>query len=268
MSDLAWSQENVKSLIDAYRSYPVLWNVKHENYSNRNIKENCYKEILNILKVDIPEINLSAIKKRIHTMRSQFLRERKKVRDSKKSGIGMDQIYVSKSWLYNLLSFLNEEDEGLRVGCYTFEVPIDSEQIDDAMENDLALNPDSEPSIAVEPASLELSELNFTCLSSNLNEKSCPPTTTPPLLKKRRKIDEPQGRQLNEATVSKLNNLTLARSPSQLFGDMVGAELESLSVSQRIYAKKAINEVLFLGATERLTKDVSIINFQDNLNLI
>ncbi|CAG4982063.1 unnamed protein product [Parnassius apollo] len=67
-----------------------------------------------------PEANLAAIKKKIEHMRSAFNREHKKVKESKRTGAGANDVHVPNLWYYNLLlPIFDKKDEQSRCGVDT-----------------------------------------------------------------------------------------------------------------------------------------------------
>lgn len=60
------------------------------------------------------EINATVdnVKKKINSLRAGYRKEYKKVQNSKRTGIGTDQVYVPKLWYYSQLEFLNDQREG------------------------------------------------------------------------------------------------------------------------------------------------------------
>ena len=93
-------------------------------YEDRNVRNNCYRYILEKLSENIPGINVVSIKKKIHTLRSQYLREHKNVRESKKSAAGTDDIVKQKLWCYDMLSFISENGNDLRESRSTLDKPV------------------------------------------------------------------------------------------------------------------------------------------------
>ncbi|CAK1598072.1 unnamed protein product [Parnassius mnemosyne] len=67
-----------------------------------------------------PEANIAATKKKIEHMRSAFKREYKKVKESKRTGAGANDVHVPNLWYYNLLlPIFNKKDEQSRCGVDT-----------------------------------------------------------------------------------------------------------------------------------------------------
>ena len=117
---LEWRLADISLLISLYKEYPVLWNVKLKEYKDRNAKELAYGKIQKVFENHTENITLEQIKKKIHTLRSQYKREIKLVRESKKSGMGADDVYNAKLWCFSQLDFL--ADDNLRESISTLDV--------------------------------------------------------------------------------------------------------------------------------------------------
>ena len=59
---LVWSDKATSVLLEALRDRQSLWNTKSESYKNRNIKKNEYQEVVEIVKDDLPGIDLASVK--------------------------------------------------------------------------------------------------------------------------------------------------------------------------------------------------------------
>ena len=102
--------------------------------------DKAYQIILVQMQHYIPGLSLSLMKNKIHTLHSQLNKEWKLVRDSMRSGVGTNDIYVPKLWCYDLLKFIKEEGSDLRASRSTLDSSIqktitsqaqDLENIDD-----------------------------------------------------------------------------------------------------------------------------------------
>ena len=59
---LVWSDKVTSVLLEALRDRQSLWNTKSESYKNRNIKKKDYQEVVEIVKEDIPSVDLASVK--------------------------------------------------------------------------------------------------------------------------------------------------------------------------------------------------------------
>lgn len=105
MSD-NWDHNLVIKLIEMYEQETVLWNVSMSSHKNSNSRLDAIHNIATTLnKSDIE------VEKKLHTLKSQFLREKAKITKSKKSGAGTTDVYVPKWKYYQLLLFLSPSAE-------------------------------------------------------------------------------------------------------------------------------------------------------------
>nr|CAH7765125.1 unnamed protein product [Callosobruchus chinensis] len=89
---MEWSQQIVLVLLEEYKK-EILWKPRHPLYYNTIKKEDALREIAEILNVDVQEL-----KKKMESLKGSFRRKKSKVKKGTGTGIGRDQIYISK-WL-------------------------------------------------------------------------------------------------------------------------------------------------------------------------
>lgn len=87
-------------LVQMYRERRFLWDPKDPRYKVLSSKQHAWNEMANALNLTIREV-----KENLQNMRSQFLREHKKVK-KRVTGQAAADVYVSSWWLYNELLFL------------------------------------------------------------------------------------------------------------------------------------------------------------------
>ena len=74
------------------------------------------------------EVKKEDIMKKLHTLKSQFLRERTAMKASHKSGAGTDELYTPKLWCFTELSFL-AEGEVIRSSTSSFNETAMTQQV-------------------------------------------------------------------------------------------------------------------------------------------
>ncbi|KAG5877923.1 hypothetical protein JTB14_012001 [Gonioctena quinquepunctata] len=112
--EMAESSKNtafVTEFIDIYRKLPCLWKVKSKSYSNRHEKNKAYEKLLLFYKQTDPNATIDSVKKKINNLRCTFRKELKKLRKSKRSGEGSDNVHVPTLWYFNLLMFTADQEE-------------------------------------------------------------------------------------------------------------------------------------------------------------
>lgn len=105
----ARKKEVIEQFIEIYRSEPCIWNVKSSEYSHRPQKEAAYAKLLEHLKQIEPGATRETVLKKINTLRSNFRKELRKVKASKKTGSAADDTYKPTLWYYDLLTFLDDQ---------------------------------------------------------------------------------------------------------------------------------------------------------------
>jgi hypothetical protein len=53
---MEWSGESIFTLIEMYRDRPVLWNVKCEDYKNRNKNHDAWQDVSKVLNIERVEV--------------------------------------------------------------------------------------------------------------------------------------------------------------------------------------------------------------------
>ncbi|XP_053946426.1 uncharacterized protein LOC128863026 [Anastrepha ludens] len=114
------NKEIWKEFFEVYRSYPEIWKIKSEEYKNKIKKNAAYETLLEKYKEIDPKATVESLKYKINSIRSCYRRELKKLKQSEKSGAGVDDVYVSSLWYFDDLSFL-EEQETQRTGLSSIE---------------------------------------------------------------------------------------------------------------------------------------------------
>ena len=101
-------RNSVIALLRAYHTLPALWDVKHEDYSNHLIKKQQYEILLSKYKETNPDAYMKELKKKINTVRTNYRREVRRLRDAKAEG----RIETSTLYYFNELTFLNSIESG------------------------------------------------------------------------------------------------------------------------------------------------------------
>ncbi|KAM4031382.1 uncharacterized protein ACNLHF_018848 [Anomaloglossus baeobatrachus] len=158
-------EEFVRELLDLYKSLPCLWKIKSAEYSDRIKKQAAYAPLVELFKKHSggEAVDAKLVKKKIQGLRTVYKKEVNKVEQSKKSGAGTDQVYVSPLWYYNLLEFTRDQELPRRMeSSYQLnqdpqtDIPIDDIPIDDntsAVEDTDMVRPqlNENPTTSIEP---------------------------------------------------------------------------------------------------------------------
>lgn len=102
-------REFIIELLQLYRQHPALWKVKSTEYSDRNLKNDAYKVLIEKYKKVNPMADKESVKKKVNSLRTNYRKELKKVHASYRYGTSIDDIYVSPLWYFNELNFLQDQ---------------------------------------------------------------------------------------------------------------------------------------------------------------
>lgn len=105
-----WSKEFTVDFIELYRNYPCLWRIKSSDYSDRNKRNNAYENLCSKLQEIDETATKETVVKKVDSLRSNFRKELKKIKESKRSGAGTDNVYIPKLWYFEKLQFLLDQE--------------------------------------------------------------------------------------------------------------------------------------------------------------
>ena len=95
-----WNREKINDLIESYEALPELWCVTDRRYRDKNLKKDAWRSLAERMCCSEQEVQ-----QKINTVRAQFTREVKKVKESINSG---SEVYVPKWFGYQKLLFLRD----------------------------------------------------------------------------------------------------------------------------------------------------------------
>ncbi|KAM3960168.1 uncharacterized protein ACR2FA_005799 [Aphomia sociella] len=210
-----------KKFICAYRNLPILWNTKHPDYSYKHKRKVALHQLLGVYKLTKPTATIFDVRMKINTLRSNYRRELKRVVLSKATADSPLDIYKPKSWSFELLNFLNADIE-YSGGTNDNDECDNQEQIkEDIDEEDLSQAQTGETSYEIIPTYIPPKKKH----SSNN--------------KKRMKLEKKDTTENTNCSTSDALNTT---NPVALIW---AEKLNRLQPEQRLFAEKAINDVLF-----------------------
>ncbi|XP_044760513.1 uncharacterized protein LOC123317941 [Coccinella septempunctata] len=106
---MEWTDEQTLNFIEMYRVRPQLWDSTHIYYKNKNRRHDSLTEIAVSFGIEKQEVE-----KKMKNLQSQFLRERKKELESKRTGSGAEEPYVSRWFAYQPIMFLADKNKPRR----------------------------------------------------------------------------------------------------------------------------------------------------------
>ncbi|XP_075144944.1 uncharacterized protein LOC142219989 [Haematobia irritans] len=105
LSDLrSYSRHWLGEFIEQYQTEECLWQPKHPDYSNNNVRNRAYDKLVEKLKEVEPNPDRNMVVRKINSLRSAFRREYRKMHSK--------QNYETRLWYYDKLSFI--ADQGLK----------------------------------------------------------------------------------------------------------------------------------------------------------
>ncbi|XP_055641512.1 uncharacterized protein LOC129778568 [Toxorhynchites rutilus septentrionalis] len=102
MAGESWKRPALEILLKLYKEHPILYDMRHPKYYNKNERQKTLMRIIDLLEDHRPGTTMNDILKKIQTMRTQFGQELNKFRKTHKTG----GEYTPTVWWYNYLSFL------------------------------------------------------------------------------------------------------------------------------------------------------------------
>lgn len=100
-----WSNDLVIEFLELYEKEPSIWNPSDPRHKNRNSIQDSWKTISDNLSV---KFSVTDLKKKKDSLMSTFRKLASKVRASKKTGSGTDDIYKPDWFAYDkMASFLH-----------------------------------------------------------------------------------------------------------------------------------------------------------------
>ncbi|XP_063813970.1 uncharacterized protein LOC135054659 [Pseudophryne corroboree] len=134
--------------IDLYQANECLWCVGTRDYANRGKKNLAYQQLARYSLAQDSGADIKWVKRKIQNLRTVFLKEHRKYKDSQRSGAGSDQVKKPTLWYYDLMKFVLDEEPS-RTARST-EEPNTPEMFEP--EEEESVDPLSSRELDVEPA--------------------------------------------------------------------------------------------------------------------
>ncbi|XP_058460238.1 uncharacterized protein LOC131435947 [Malaya genurostris] len=101
----------MRNFIAAYESLPELWNPSDPMYTNRKARINGLEKLAIIYRDWKPRAKQEDVKRKINTLRSNYWKLWKKVEQSKLTALNENDVYQPTSWVFHALRFLGDLDQ-------------------------------------------------------------------------------------------------------------------------------------------------------------
>ncbi|KAK9870486.1 hypothetical protein WA026_023832 [Henosepilachna vigintioctopunctata] len=240
---MEWTKCRTTKLIELFEQESVLWNVRSAHHKNSNSRVDALQRISEALGSKSDEIE-----KKLHNIRSQYLREKTKIEKSKKSGAGASDVYVPKWCYYSLLSFLGESTENLP---HTSSLNLNLTQDDLTQERDESVPEDNDPpedndgaarATRSEPVIEEVKR-------SAQQESQEPPTRKRTISNKGSKPPAKVGgleKKINHAYEVLTTAMTTNKGEDECFGEYVGESLKKFQDrTTKAWIRHSISNILY-----------------------
>uniref|UniRef100_A0A1Y1KVA1 MADF domain-containing protein n=1 Tax=Photinus pyralis TaxID=7054 RepID=A0A1Y1KVA1_PHOPY len=103
-----WNQDHTKTLIQLYEQHECLYLISSVHYKNKTKRRMALEEITtNFNNLCNTDVTWDVIQKKINGLRTTYTSELNKLKKSEHSGAGLDDVYVSTWWCFELLNFLH-----------------------------------------------------------------------------------------------------------------------------------------------------------------
>ncbi|XP_060809362.1 transcription factor Adf-1-like [Amyelois transitella] len=248
---VVWGNDTVLLLIELYESRDLLWDTSHRDYRNKIKKNDAWEDIAKALKLPRKEIEA-----KVHTLRSQFVRERKKVKSSKTTGSGREDMKSSAWFAYDAMKFL--------LKGATTSGSLDTLDTNSPQSQNTISSPDEDVVLQSQSTVPEFQSPHQLESQSTIDQAEQPttPAPTPSSSRPTRKRSHPNEDRLEEAyeVLHAAKNRMMSRDEFDVYGQYVGTELRALNDEHSvIMAKYYINNILL---DARLGKYRTIYNNQ------
>lgn len=140
MDVIGLNQRFIRDLIEAYRVQPALWKVKSAEYKDKTMKKHAYDVLIQKCRNYVHDADREFVRTKINSLRTSYRKEYKKVKASQQTASCLEEVYKPHLWYYDLLSFLNENDEDdLSITTTTTFKNDENDDFEDSQSQDVSI---------------------------------------------------------------------------------------------------------------------------------
>ena len=164
------------------------------------------------------EFSTEELKKKMHSLRTNFNKTNKKVKESMKSGAGLNDVFKPKGWLFEDLRFLGTADQSLCLTRSTLDIePSTALNFDVEECRDDGELPELQVTNTVDDENIDSNSSMMFDISPNPN------SSTPKIAQKKRKADTAVPNSLVQAAINHLgrNDEQRQKHVHDTFGEIV-----------------------------------------------
>ncbi|XP_025425472.1 uncharacterized protein LOC112694266 [Sipha flava] len=275
---VAMERKLISELIEEYKSCTCLWRIKDPDYKNKEMKNEAYESLLQLIKKYNEHCTMDDLKRKIANLRTCYLREFKKVMDAKRYG----GVYEPSLWYYKSLEFLNDQHQGeerVRLGR---SYPDNSDEDNESNEAQILMYEDRAGSEDKDSCSTEPEQPTAASSLQMIMDEGGAGTGGAIRPKRRRRILDATGPPSSAAAAAQPTYRYAQTTAGDFydpqilggvggdpaeppvadyydgFGRYAANELRQMDRQSVIIAKRLINEVLFLGQMGMLNVNTRI----------
>ncbi|XP_035790111.1 uncharacterized protein LOC118465747 [Anopheles albimanus] len=226
----------IREFLELYRDLPALWDVNSKLYTNRLIKADQYRILTNKYQERYPNADKEEVTKKINSLRTNFRKELKRIREAKENGTNPDDV-VPTLWYFEEISFLANQDTP-RASIYKVDVSLHNED----MEKDQEIPTTSK---AIHESKTIKWKMNGASRQEKRKRHIADPIRLKPLSTMVSRTQQQQQQQPDDCD-----------KIVSVWAD----ELRKMDPQQQLFAKKAINDILFEGQMGTLHRNSVEIN--------
>ena len=259
-------------LLELYHGFPILWNVLSSDYKKRNIQIIFLRKFQEGLSTTIPSITVEDINEKLHKLRTQYQKERNKIKSSSRNGLEMEYVYKPMLWFYEKMSFLDENEIKPSVSTLNEE-----NILKENVQSEISLTDLNDMNTYVSENKIPSGSDKISDVTSSIDvdvDITSPKCVLPELSssnissKKRKLYDEFSTFIKNDIDMKmkSLVNPTVERDMFSVFAKMIMEELKCLSPRQQIYTKKLMYDALHIGILKKFEDDEK--HFRENVESV
>ncbi|PIO15468.1 hypothetical protein AB205_0115460 [Aquarana catesbeiana] len=251
--------EFMGQFIDKYRDMRNLWEVKNPLYGNKTARKALLEELLQFVKMQVPDADIEFVDKKIGSLRSTYKKELNKVQASMKSGAAAKDVYVPSLWYYNRMQFLEDQIEAREsLSTLSSTLPSTPAEASRDQPGPSILKEVEEPSWSQEDLSQDEA---LECVSQEVaRPSSLTQSQVPPLrltTKRARK-----GSNVEEAALGLIKeaNAALKTPPDaeEAYGCYVAAKLQQMEEGQCFMCENIIFQALQKGLRGQISENMHL----------
>ncbi|XP_071033040.1 uncharacterized protein, partial [Parasteatoda tepidariorum] len=92
-----FDDQKTLEFVQFYEKEEVLWNVRHEEYKNKDARDSAFLRIAKAM--NMPRVGPADVNNKINSIRTAFKQELQKIKESKGTGAAAEVVYIPKiSW--------------------------------------------------------------------------------------------------------------------------------------------------------------------------